>query len=119
MHDATEGGLATALHEMATASVLGIAVDEESIVVLPATREVCKAAGLDPLGMLASGALLIAVSAADSDAALAALGGAGIPARRIGTFTRQRRVIMKASNQRGPVPRFATDEVARFLSGNA
>jgi hydrogenase maturation factor len=119
MHDPTEGGLATALLEMAAAAGLGIEVREDSIVVLPATREVCRVAGLEPLGMLASGALLIAVREADSRAALEALLGAGIAATRIGRFTRRRGVIMVSSNQRGPVPRFETDEVARFLSGNA
>jgi hydrogenase maturation factor len=118
MHDPTEGGLATALYEMAAASGLGIVIDQDSIEVLPETRELCRAAGIDPLGMLASGALLIGCSGSDCSTAVAALARQGIPARRIGRFTRRRGVIMKSSNQRGPVPRFATDEVARFLSTN-
>jgi hydrogenase maturation factor len=116
MHDPTEGGLATALYEMAEASALGIVVEEEQIAVLPATRRLCKAAGLEALGMLASGALLVAATEEDCARAIAALAESGVEARRIGVFTRRRGVIMKTSNQRGPVPRFATDEVARFLS---
>jgi hydrogenase maturation factor len=119
MHDPTEGGLATALYEMAAAAALGIIVEEEEIVVLPTTRELCRVAGLDPLGLLASGALLISVAGDDAGKAIDALASEGIGARRIGTFTRRRGVIMKSVNQRGPVPRFARDEVARFLSGEA
>jgi hypothetical protein len=61
MHDPTEGGLATALYEMAEASGLGVAVREEAITVLPETQAICSAASLAALGLLASGALLIAV----------------------------------------------------------
>ncbi len=116
MHDPTEGGLATALYEMAEASRLGIVVDEAAIEVLPATRDICTTAGLDPFGLLASGALLIAASDGDAPALLTALRNASLSAARIGTFTSARRVIMRRNGQRRPVPRFARDEVARFFS---
>jgi hydrogenase expression/formation protein HypE len=117
MHDPTEGGLATALYEMSAASGLGIAVNEQAVEVLPATRRLCAAAHLDLLGLLASGALLIAVAEEDSDRALSALSEAEIPAKRIGRFLRRRGVIMEGNGPRRPFPRFDRDEVARFLSG--
>ena len=116
MHDPTEGGLATALYEMAAASELGIVVQADRIGVLPATRKICEALDLDPLGLLASGALLIATEAADEAAAILALSGAGVSAHRIGEFVQRRGVIMISNNQRRPVPRFERDEVARFVS---
>jgi hydrogenase expression/formation protein HypE len=116
MHDPTEGGLATALYEMAEGSGLGILVREQDIEVLPATGRLCAAAGLDPLGLLASGALLVAVSEYDESNALRALGEAGVPARNIGSFTSEKRVIMEGASRRRPVPRFERDEVARFFS---
>jgi hydrogenase maturation factor len=116
MHDPTEGGLATALYEMAAASKLGIVVREDRIPVLTATRKICAALSLDPLGLLASGALLIATEAADEAVAILALSDAGVPAHRIGRFVKRRGVIMISNNQRRPVPRFERDEVARFLS---
>jgi hydrogenase maturation factor len=70
MHDPTEGGLATALYEMASASGLGIEVQAEAIEVLPATQALCRAASLDPLGVLASGALLIALEESAGERAL-------------------------------------------------
>jgi hydrogenase expression/formation protein HypE len=117
MHDPTEGGLATALYELAEASGVGIDIDRDAINVLPATAQVCAAAGLDPLGLLASGALLIAVDESDCGAVLAALGAAGVPAARIGSLASPDiGVIMSDKSGRRPVPRFETDEVARFLT---
>ena len=118
MHDPTEGGLATALYEMASASGLGLAVREEAVRVLPETEAVCAAAGLAPWGLLASGALLIAVAEADCQTALAALAAAGIAAERIGGMVKpEAGVIMETQTQSAMVPHFARDEVARFLAG--
>jgi hydrogenase maturation factor len=116
MHDPTEGGLATALYEMAEASKLGIVVQADQIDVLPATRKICAALDLDPLGLLASGSLLIATEAADEAAAMLALSDVGVSTHCIGKFVQRRGVIMISNNQRRPVPRFERDEVARFLS---
>lgn len=117
MHDPTEGGLATALHELAEASGVGIIAQEEAIEVLPLTRAVCDAAGLDPLGLLASGALLIVVAEAQSARALAAIQTTGRAAWRIGSLAAAAEgVIMVSKSQRQALPRFARDEVARFLT---
>ncbi|HEU4760076.1 MAG TPA: AIR synthase-related protein [Dehalococcoidia bacterium] len=117
MHDPTEGGLATALYELAEAAGLGLVVQEESIEVLALTEDVCRAAGLAPLGLLASGALLLAVAEEDCRRAVRAIEDAGVPARRIGALVRREEgVIMEARGHRKKVPRFARDEVARFLA---
>jgi hydrogenase maturation factor len=117
MHDPTEGGLATALYEMAEANKAGIDVEREAINVLPSSAEICAAAGLDPLGLLASGALLIAVANHDAPALVSALNGARIPATRIGSLVAPASgVIMSDKSGRRPVPHFETDEVARFLT---
>ncbi len=118
MHDPTEGGLATALYELSEASGLGMSVQEEAITVLPETQAICSAASLEPLGLLASGALLIAVAEEDCGTALAALAEAGIEARRIGAMVKQEAgVIMDGRARIMKVPRFGRDEVARFLAG--
>jgi hydrogenase maturation factor len=117
MHDPTEGGLATALYEMAAASGTGVSVHDERIRILPATRRLCDAAGLDPMGLLASGALLLAVADEDATKALESIRSAGVPAERIGTLLHQEDgVIMEGNIKPRPVPRFARDEVARFLT---
>ena len=118
MHDPTEGGLATALYELATASGAGVLVQEAAIPVLPCTEAICRAATLEPLGLLASGALLIALPSADCDTLLARLAEADIAAACIGAVTPQSAgVIMERRiGSREPLPQFARDEVARFLA---
>ena len=84
MHDVTEGGLITALHEVAAASGLGVAVEEDSVPLLPETAEVCNILALHPLGLLASGALLITLPPAGVPKLLHDLERAGINAWEIG-----------------------------------
>lgn len=61
MHDPTEGGVLGGIHEMADASNLGVRVFEEKISVAEETREICKFFKIDPLQLISSGAMLIAV----------------------------------------------------------
>ncbi len=61
MHDPTEGGLKTGLWEMAYASGIGMKIEKKKIPILEETEAVCKLYGLDPLGLLASGALLLII----------------------------------------------------------
>jgi len=117
MHDPTEGGLATALYEMAEACGAGITIEASTINVLPETQVVCEAAGLDPMGLLASGSLLIAVADDDCDRAIRAIESAGIPARRLGTVAEEQAGVIMMDEEGTVVPRFVADEVARFLSG--
>ena len=117
MHDPTEGGLATALYEMAEAGDVGITIESDAVHILPATAEICGAAGLDPLGLLASGALLIALAEEDCGDVISALAEAGVPASRIGSLVSpDAGVIMSDKSGRRPVPHFETDEVALFLT---
>ena len=119
LHDPTEGGLATGIYEMASASDLGFLVHEEYISILSETVQLCKALKLNPLGLLASGALLIAVDGKDVTPLLAALRGAGIEAQEIGEAVPKDEgitLITKVTRQRKPLPRFERDELARFLA---
>lgn len=117
MHDPTEGGLATAICEMSEACGSGITVERGAIEVLPETAAISEATDLDPLGLLASGSLLIAVDASDGERAIASLERKGVPARRIGTISEKGVQVIMNGEDGTVVPRFATDEVARFLSG--
>ena len=82
MHDATEGGILGAAWEMAHASDCGLRLNDSAIPVTPATRAVCQALGIDPLGLISSGAMLIAT--ANPHELLSALSGRGINATVIG-----------------------------------
>jgi len=116
MHDPTEGGLATGLWELAEAAQVGLVVDEVAIPVFEETRALCQALELDPLGLIASGALLIAVASDDSDDVQSALAGAGIPSARIGRVVERRMgsVLRRPGGDR-PLPRFDRDEITRLF----
>jgi len=116
MHDPTEGGVITALHELAEAAGAGLRIDAGAIAVLPECKAICGALGLDPLGLLASGALLATMEAAEAPAALERLRAAGIPAARIGQVVPadEGRVLV-ADGRAAPLKSFARDELARYL----
>ncbi len=115
LHDATEGGVATAIRELAQASAVGVRVDLEALPLLPVTRRVCRALALDPLGLISSGCLLAAVGQDDAAVALARLQGDGIVAARAGVFTPERSLVATVAGGERPLPAFDRDELARYF----
>lgn len=119
LHDVTEGGIATGLREVAAASGLGVAVEEDSIPVLPECREICTALGLNPLGLLASGAMLVTLPALDVPRLLSALESEGIDAYEIGQILAPEEGLqMIGRDGEVPLPEFPRDELARYFSEN-
>lgn len=111
LHDPTEGGVATAIHEIAAASNLGATIDGDAIPVLPATKAICDFYGIDPLGLISSGALLVA-AAADAD-----FSDIPVPVSRIGILTAQPGTLtITSSDGVGVLPRFDSDELTRALA---
>jgi len=115
MHDVTEGGVATALEEISTAGGRRIAVDPEAIPVLKETRVICGALGLDPLGLIASGSLLITCSPHTSDSLASRLREAGIDATSIGEVLGPGEGVETKSEGR-PWVSFAVDEITRLFT---
>ncbi len=116
MHDPTEGGLAAALHELAEAAGVGLMVDRDAVPVLPACRRICQALGLDPYALLASGALLASLPAAQAPAAVATLRDKGLSAAVIGHVTPASEGCRWAIGGKDvPIPTVQRDELARFL----
>ena len=87
MHDATEGGVRGGLFEMASASGVGMEVDEGRFVYPEEVRATAVSFDFDPIEAIAEGTLLLAVDPASTDAVLSALKGAGIAASVVGTCT--------------------------------
>ena len=116
MHDPTEGGVATGLHELATAAGAGVWVEREAIPILPECATLCAEFGLDPLGCIASGALLIALPPDRAPALFSVYERAGIPCARIGRLTPARAGRrMKSGAVTVDLPRFDQDEIARLF----
>lgn len=119
MHDPTEGGVATACWELAQAAGVGLRVDRERIPVLSEGRVLCEAFGLDPLGAIASGSLLLAVEAGEAAAVVAACRGAGIDCTAIGRVTpASEGVTLTSGGIARPMPCFVQDEITKVFSGS-
>ncbi len=116
MHDPTEGGLATGIHEMAYASGNGALVDDTAIPYSPEGLALCKEYDLDPLGAIASGALLIAAAPESVSGVIAACAAIGVGCADIGELTEEQGCIWLLRNgERLPMPRYDSDEVTRVL----
>jgi hydrogenase maturation factor len=119
MHDPTEVGLATGLFELTAPSGLGLRVVREHVAVLPETSEICKALGLDPLRLIASGALLVAAAPAGADRVLRAIRDAGVPASIIGEVRPPgERITMTSGGRTEPLVPADRDEIARALEAD-
>lgn len=113
MHDPTEGGLAAALWELAIAS-------ERSLVFLPTlvaiptiSEKLCRAFGLDPLGAIASGALLLTVTPQKSGEICQALKERGIACAEIGVVEEGPAWVWKeVDGERAQMPHPERDEIA-------
>ena len=118
MHDPTEGGIATALHELAEAAGVGLRIDRDRIMVLPEGRELCAAFGLDPLGTIASGALLMTLAPAEAGIVIHALAREGIDCHFIGQVVpREQGVTLVDGSRQAPLPVFPQDEITKLYRG--
>ncbi len=115
MHDPTEGGVATGIHELTEAAGLGAVIEAAALPYYPETRALCEFLDLDPLGLIASGSLLIASPPGDAVDILAALQAAGIPAVKIGALREQPGVLLQDTKGTRALPKFTRDEIARLF----
>ncbi|MFQ5541369.1 MAG: AIR synthase family protein [Candidatus Binatia bacterium] len=117
MHDPTEGGVATGLHEIAAAARVGLIIDAEALLIFPETRKLCDHYGLDPLGLIASGALIITCEAATADSLVTRLRAEGISAIVIGRIVQEREGI-KIQDATGlrDLPIYKQDEVTKIFA---
>jgi hydrogenase maturation factor len=117
MHDPTEGGVATGLWEMAQASGVGMHIDATRLPLLPEGALLCQTFALDPLGTIASGALLATVPAAQTTKALQACAAAGIACSHIGTVGgRAGEVLLHTGQATQVLPTFQRDEILKIFA---
>ncbi len=115
MHDPTEGGVRAALVELAAASARALEVDLDSIPVLPETATLCKYFGIDPLGLIGSGMLLVTVHPDQWASLEAAWLRQGVSARCIGRVAAGRGVRAWQGGKRVRWFWSERDELARLL----
>jgi hydrogenase maturation factor len=114
MHDPTEGGLATGLFELVAPAGLGLHVIRERIPVFPETDMICRALALDPMKLLASGALLIAVAPDTVESVLKAIEATGVSVAVIGDVRPSSKgITIMTKDTVAPLTPAARDEIAR------
>jgi hydrogenase expression/formation protein HypE len=117
LHDPTEGGLATGIRELALAADCGATVERDAVPVLPETEAIAAALDLDPLGMLASGSLLVAAAADAADRLILAGRGIGVRLTKIGEVTHGAgRFMLRAAGVERELPLFDSDEITRAMT---
>jgi hydrogenase expression/formation protein HypE len=116
MHDPTEGGLATALWELAEASRCSLILEPSSVFIPQISARMCNFFHLNPCAAIASGALLMAVDPLSTQRIIAALHKEGISCAEIGWVEEGPvRVWQQIAAERQPLPRPERDEIARLF----
>ncbi|UCG63486.1 MAG: AIR synthase family protein [Deltaproteobacteria bacterium] len=117
MHDITEGGLANGLHELAMAAGVKIVVEKDRIPIYAESQILCEAMALDPMGVIASGALLVTASPPEADKILESARLQGISITKIGHIEEADApsVTMVTSQGNERVPYFERDEVVKMF----
>jgi len=115
MHDPTEGGLINGMIELAWASEKEIEVDLDKVFIYKESQILCREFGLNPLGVIASGALLLAISPHDLPSIQKAFRKNSIPFQVIGKVrkgpARVLRIDQKGRKELKPFPR---DEILKI-----
>jgi len=116
MHDPTEGGVATGLHELAQAAQVGLKVYADQLPYLPETTALCRHFNLEPLGLIASGALLIAADPAFTAKITTAFAAENLKSAVIGqVMSPSYGVRLVSDGDTRPLPTFARDEITRLF----
>ena len=114
MHDPTEGGLINGMIEMAWASEKEIEVDLDKVLIYKESRILCREFGLNPLGVIASGALLMTVSPSDFLTLQKTFRRDAIPLNIIGKVKKgPPRVLAMDGKRRRELTPFSRDEILK------
>jgi hydrogenase maturation factor len=116
MHDPTEGGLINGIIEMALASDKEIVVDLGKVPIYEESRILCQHFGLDPFGVIASGALLLTIAPSNLSSLQRAFREAGIPVEVIGEVrSGPARVVAEFKGSTEELRPFERDEILKIF----
>lgn len=87
MHDATEGGVLGAIHELCEASNKGCRIFEDQMNIHPVTEKICRHFSLDPLKLISSGTMVLTVPPSKSKALEEAFEKHNIAYSQVGSIT--------------------------------
>ena len=114
MHDCTEGGVLGAVYEMSLASGLGFEITEAEIPVAAETRRISEVFRIDPIRLIGSGSLLLAVAGGGEENVRRALRRV-CEVTEIGHFRRGERTLAKRDGSELQLQKAPVDELWRTL----
>lgn len=109
LHDPTEGGIATAIHEVSEAAGCGVEINYNALPFLPETLSLAEQLNFNPLGLLASGCLLITCQSEVADKLIHDFPNEPIVC--IGELTESSDCILVREGRIEKLPRFDQDEI--------
>ncbi len=116
MHDPTEGGLATGLHELANCTGCGLKIVYKDIPLLAEAKLLCDQFELNILGVIASGALLIISEKHATAKIIKALKENNINVKNIGKLTDpQFGIKILVDEEEINLPEFYQDEITKLF----
>lgn len=84
MHDATECGIWGGLHEIASASQVGMAIEKGDVIVDERVEKICQLYDIDPMTSISEGTLLVTCRPHKADELVHRLSDEGIPTSIVG-----------------------------------
>jgi hydrogenase expression/formation protein HypE len=116
MHDPTEGGVSMGIYELGAASGKSVELVVDHVVVLPETERICEKYGLDPLGLLGSGALIATFRQVDAESFVRDAKKHGIDATVVGkVLSKKDRSKAIVDGKVTPLSFSERDEILRVL----
>lgn len=115
MHDPTEGGLANGLHEIALCSNVGMMIKRDQVNIFPECLNLCKEFNINPLGLIASGSLIIIADPLFTNIIIDKLLENNISCSVIGKVVESEKGICFVDDK-SDLPFFETDEITRIFS---
>lgn len=117
LHDPTEGGLAMGVHELAVAGQVGIKIFENEIHIFPESKLLFDQYEIDPLGAIASGALLIVVDQHSTYKMFDVFRENQIKIKNIGKIMPIESGVKLVTNEKEiDLPEFHQDEITKLFS---
>jgi len=112
MHDPTEGGISTALYEMAEAMDTGLLINPERLRFYPPAVRFCKILNLDPLGIISSGCIAGIIDRVEEEELVEFCKKKGIRIKIIGRVIDNKKGVWYTSKGKlFPFPKFPRDEI--------
>ena len=114
MHDPTEGGLSTALYELAYRYKIGIEFTEEKLIFHPYIWELASIFDLNPYGIISSGCIVGIIGVNQAEAMAEFMKTKGVKCAIIGEVVGKDGVYIKSGKEEKKLTVFERDEITKL-----